>query len=109
MMTTSLTWKEVRKSASTFPITALYVFGVLIILLIQEGIIGVATGISTLSLITILALLVAITKELRAIHILVNSQHDVLITRIYQLINILNIADIDVPDDPNQPKGVPKS
>ncbi len=108
-MTNSFTWREVRKSASTFPITALYAFGVLIILLIQQGIIGVTTGIVMLSLITMLALLFAITKELRAIHILVNFQHEALVARVNQLLDTMGKADVDVPDGNDDSKGIPKS
>ncbi len=108
MKRSKVTWNDVRESATTFPITSLYVYGIVIILLIQRDVIGVATGIAMLSLIAVLTLFIAITKELRAVHVLVNSQQDALLTRIDQLTSTLNVADIDVPDDPRS-KGVPVS
>ncbi len=101
-MTHRITWNEVRRSASAFPITTIYGVGVFIFVLMQRGEIGLATGITSLSIIALLAMNVSISRELRVVHILVNSQHEALVARVNQLLDALDKADAKVPDVPEE-------
>lgn len=87
----------VRKSASGWPITALYLGGTVTALMIVSHRLDPALGFVLMAVLFGAMLTVSVSREVKTVHHLVNSQRDELLVRIDQLIATLLAADVDVP------------
>lgn len=88
---------QVFRSAGFYPLTALYLTGVVIVYLIANGVVTLPYGIFALSLAVIFALVFAAYRELKAVHRLVNGQREELIARIDELNALLTASGVVVP------------
>jgi uncharacterized protein (DUF58 family) len=86
-----------RQSVSIYAVSAVYAFGVLAMTLISTGDLMLIFGIIALGLVTVLIALIALHRETRRVHVLVNGQHTALIERVNQLIATLQESGVGVP------------
>lgn len=84
-------------SASGWPITILYVGASSVASLMAANVLGVAPGLILIAVLFCMMLVVSVSREIKSVHHLVNSQRDELLARIDQLIQVLVAADITVP------------
>lgn len=82
-----------------YPLSIMYVVGLVVAVLITTGDITLGLGAVTLTGIFIGLLLISIWREVSHVHMLVNSQRDLLLARIDQLERTLRSADIEVPQE----------
>lgn len=96
---------RVFKSYSTYPISTVYLAGVIVAVFISLGWVSLGTGLLILTLAAVIVLLITQsielrrqTKEILTVHLLVNSQRDELLNRISDLVDTLENAGIALPD-----------
>lgn len=87
-----------------YPVTASYVSAVIVIMGISAHTFTLGYGIAILGLTMILIILAVMLREVFTVHVLVNNQHDDLVARVDQLILAMMAANIEIPEDPNDPK-----
>lgn len=87
----------VRRSASGLPITALYLGGTVTAMLIVSHRLEPALGFVLMAVLFGSMLTVSVSREVKTVHHLVNSQRDELLIRIDQLIATLLGAGVEVP------------
>ena len=88
-------------SPSSYPITIVYLAGLALAITVSEGIVDLSAGIAVLTLVAILAVLIALLREMRVVHTLVNSQRDELLLRIDVLVEALKDAGVAIPPSPD--------
>ena len=89
-----------RRFTVFYPTTAMYLTGVVVACGISADLFSRDVGLVVLTVMASLLILVALTREVRTVHTLVNSHRDELLERIDQLLNTLHSAGVEVPDDP---------
>lgn len=92
---------RLRKLVGTivfYPVTFVYLVGVAVAVAVAHGQVGLGMGLLILTGLTVAALLVATFREVRVVHYLVNSQRDLLLRRIADLIDTLNEAGVPLPE-----------
>lgn len=96
--------RKIVQSAGFYPITALYLVGVGLILLLVQGLIDLKTTMAILGFAAVSALLFAAWRELQKgreeltkVHQLVNSQRSEMIARIDELSALLTASGVVVP------------
>lgn len=92
--------RRVVHAYSLWQVTVVYVMAVIAIVLVEQGAVGISTSVIVLGAVTATVILVTIRRELHVVHTLVNSQHDSLVARIDQLIEVLLAAGIEIPHQP---------
>lgn len=91
--------QRIAQSVVFYPVTVVYLSGSLILALVVGGWLQFDAGLLMLAAITGLVLLVATYRDIGVVHGLVNSQHDVLVRRIEQLLKALTAAGVQIPHD----------
>jgi hypothetical protein len=87
-----------------YPLSTVYGVGVTTAIGIALGWFDLSIGIAVLSLVTLLTLIAALRGEVHVIHGLVNSQRDVLLTRIDKLVDYLIAAGVNLPPGETEEK-----
>ena len=85
------------KSFFLYPVTAVYLGGVTVVVLVSESELDFAYGLLALTLVTLVAVMIAAWRELRTVHRLVNSQRDELLERIEVLVDCLRSSGVQIP------------
>lgn len=96
---------RVVQGVSFYPLTGFYVGAVTILMLFSSDVINFQTGLIALTLTGVSMLLYSMRREVRTVHILVNSQRTEMLLRIDQLVTALTDAGVPVP--PKRTEGVP--
>ncbi len=94
--------RRVERSVVGYPLTGVYLAGTAVAVLISADLLPLAPGLLGLLVVAGLMLMVGIRREVATVHWLVNSQRDVLLDRIDQLIATLTDAGVVVPDEENR-------
>ena len=92
--------KMLRKpfsSLTLYPITTVYVAGVTVAVGIGLSWFDINAGLIALTAISLTVVLIALTREVRIVHHLVNAQRDALLLRIDDLVDSLNEAGVALP------------
>lgn len=93
--------RRVVGSVAFYPVTLTYIAGVAMMALAVAGKIRVDVAVLASAVFACLAVVIALDREVRTVHRLVNSQHDVLIARVKQLVDALVAAGVTIPTEPH--------
>lgn len=85
-------------TVSFYPLTGFYVGAVAVLMVLAGGYIDLQVAILSVTGIFVGAILFSMHREVRMVHVLVNSQRTELIARIDQLTSALDEAGVPVPD-----------
>lgn len=91
--------QRLAQSVVFYPVTAVYVAGSVILALVVGGQMQFDVGLLLFTAVTGLVLIGATRREVTKVHHLVNSQRDLLLERIDQLVEALLAAGVRVPTD----------
>ena len=89
--------KKAKESIVIRPLTSVYVAGVLTAMGVSSRVVTLTVGLLLLTFITLMVVLNSLVREVKVVHVLVNSQRDVLLSRISDLVDALNAAGITLP------------
>lgn len=99
--------RQYIRRRNVYPITAMYVGVVGVVMQVASGAWSVELGLSLMAILAVGVVLFLGRRDVRAaqaevhvIHELVNSQHDDLVARVEQLTRALERAGVRVPSDP---------
>lgn len=93
-------------SVSFYPLSGAWVAGVVGAMLVSSGHTTWDRALYGYTLFIGLLMLVSMWREVRVVHVLVNSQRTELVNRVDQLTALLKHEGIDLPADPRQREGV---
>lgn len=88
---------RLRQSVVVYPSTGIWLAGSTALIAMAAGKLRLDIGLVLLALLTVLLIQLGMRREVRKVHVLVNSQRDLLLSRIDQLIAALRTAGVDVP------------
>lgn len=95
---TTISWcKHACLKATFYPVTTVYLAGVVVAVGIAGGVFDQTVGLAVLTAITLIVVLVSMFREVQVVHHLVNSQRDALLERITELVNAMHEAGVDLP------------
>src|SRR4051812_36659548 len=97
--------QRVARSIAFYPVTQVYVAGSGILFAVVGRWVRLDVGLLLFTVFAVLVLLHATMREVAKVHILVNSQRDLLLERIQQLTDALRDADMIVPDERGTHRG----
>jgi hydrogenase-4 membrane subunit HyfE len=89
--------RRLLATCTFYSITTLYLAAVAAIILTVQGAVSITAAAAALFALAVLLILAEMHREVRKVHTLVNSQRDLLLARIDQLINTLEAAGVSVP------------
>lgn len=87
-------------SVAFYPVTIVYGACAAVIGAIAGHFLRADVALLLISLIAVMSVQVSMRREVRRVHVLVNSQRDELVARIDQLVRALRAAGVTIPADP---------
>lgn len=100
------TLEKLRHSVSFYPLSGAWVAGIASAMLASSGHTTWDRAFYGYTFLILILMLVSMWREVRTVHVLVNSQRTELVNRVDQLTALLKYEGIDLPADPRQREGV---
>lgn len=97
--------KPVLHSPGFYPITSFYLAAVAVLVFTMQGFFNLGQGILVLAL---CGILIAVWRDLKMVHVLVNGQRSELLTEIADLKQLLRQSNVQVPASPAEKRNQSK-